>query len=477
MSMYESFNCSGEWWFPAHPERTVMGNLYFDPEKGFKLNLMGSLCPRTNSKAKQHPAIILGLTKEHGEITLFQCIHNSEPIRVKKMNCGKYHEFSESVFSPQYILTGAHFLKQEDLQFEKMIIRYTNFDEWVDISGFTLSDFNENNQFDMKYSSPPDIHVQLNNECSVSIEFNFQYPSYNFLQKEVICKQDISLCIEFLDKTPFKKFMEVIYSFKNFLSFAVNEPVYLKNIIGVTGNPYTSSSNNNLNKKLIVNLMNEKFCELLPPKKERLSPNMLFSYPDIAPKFDAILKKWFLNSEKFEPVFNLYFLTIYNHELVLENQFLNLIQAIEAYHRRAFTQQIEPDVNHQKKMNEILTSVPEAYKEWIRKKLEYSNEKYLAIKLSDILKKNPQMSQLLFIDEKTRKKFIYEVTNARNIFTHWDPERKPVEFEKLHLYVKKLKLLLGMCILSEFGFSAEESVKYSEKLFNESEKGILIQFD
>jgi transposase len=96
---------------------------------------------------------------------------------------------------------------------------------------------------------------------------------------------------------------------------------------------------------------------------------------------------------------------------------------------------------------------------------------------AEILENKERMLKLQLIDKNTQNEFVADVVKSRNIFTHWNSEKNPIEFEKLHLYVKKLKLLLGMCILSEFGFSDEDSVKYSEKLFKETEKGILIKFD
>ena len=51
---------------------------------------------------------------------------------------------------------------------------------------------------------------------------------------------------------------------------------------------------------------------------------------------DQVLKNWFDLSELYKPVYDLYLSSIRNPGMVIENEFSNLAQALEAFHRRKF---------------------------------------------------------------------------------------------------------------------------------------------
>src|SRR5262249_25900436 len=67
----------------------------------------------------------------------------------------------------------------------------------------------------------------------------------------------------------------------------------------------------------------------------KLEPlNMLFGLSDLLGDFDAVLTNWFSLRDKLQPVVDLYIATLYGAQMHLNNQFLNLSQALESYQRR-----------------------------------------------------------------------------------------------------------------------------------------------
>lgn len=476
--MYENFKCSGEWWLPQKPDDVLSGFLIFDKQKGFLLSLIGEFKEDFSSDASKQPSIILGNTQEHGEVTLFHCILNNAPSTGRKISGGMWLEFTVSNFNPQYVFLGFCFQTKEEILFKKMYFTYSNFDEWVDISGFTLPKLptSHDEPFIVSYKKPDDIKIKLSDNCSLSIHFTFHYPSWNSVQKDVNCKQETSLLIEFDEMTPFEKFREISHIFKNFLSFAIKNPVFIQEVEGLTHNKYQEQNAEEVIEKITVQIMAKSYNKS-KLSDEILPPLMLFSYEDIAPKFELILSNWFKKNEKFEPVFNLYFSTIHNRELSFENRFLNLMHAIEAYHRRAFENFAEvPDI-HQKRIDEIISAVSVENKEWLSQKLRYSNEKALVTRFNEIFEKNAKIINPFFKDEKESKKFIRTAINTRNDFTHWDPTRKPVGFDKLFYLVIKLKLILSICILTELGLDDDKVEQFSNKLVSKTRFETLIEFD
>lgn len=478
--MYENFKCSGEWWLPQNPDNRLSGYLIYDKQKGFLLSLIGEFKEDFSSKSSKQPSIIVGYTKEHGEVTLFRCILNDAPTTGRKISGGMWLEFTVSTFNPQYIFLGAPFQTVDEIQFKKMYVRFTNFEEWVETSGFSFPTLRKSSTtpypFEMAYKKPDDIKIQLNENCSLTIHFSFKFPSLNYVQKEVNCEQATSLLIEFNEMTPLEEFLKISHVFKNFLSFATKNPEYIIEMRGITKSSYKDRDKEEITEDLSVEIKteyfekDEKFRRVLPPQ-------MLFSYKALSPKTELIVLKWFEITEKYEPVFNLFFSTSHSEKLSLENKFLNYMQAIEAYHRRAFVNIVENPVDHKKKIDGILSAVSEENKTWVSQKLQYSNEKNLKTRLNEIFIKNVKIISPFFENEKECRKFIRTVVNVRNDFTHWDPTRKPISFDKLFYLVIKMKLVLSICILTELGLDDDKVEQFSKNLVSATRYQTLIEFD
>ena len=181
---------------------------------------------------------------------------------------------------------------------------------------------------------------------------------------------------------------------------------------------------------------------------------MLFTFKDISEKFSFFLKNWFRKAELLEPVYDLYFGTLYNPGMYLNNEFLNLVQAIESYHRRTMKNYELAEDQHQKRIAEILSAVPDKYEEWLGKKLKYSNEPSLRKRLRDILKSCPEaLNQVI----RNKKSFINNTIVTRNYWTHFDPELKEQSAKNGELFklVSRLRILLQSCLLKELGFSSK----------------------
>ena len=160
-----------------------------------------------------------------------------------------------------------------------------------------------------------------------------------------------------------------------------------------------------------------------------------------------------------DPVYRLYLGTVYNPQMFLAQRFLNLVQALEAYHRRTTTTLDLPEDEHEKRMEAILGAVPEEYREWLEGKLQYSNELNLRKRIKHIFAEHPQtVDSVVGSSSKAKKIFVNKVIDTRNYRTHFDESLKDraARGEELHRINDKLGHLMEMCLMAEIGFEDDE---------------------
>jgi len=69
-------------------------------------------------------------------------------------------------------------------------------------------------------------------------------------------------------------------------------------------------------------------------RRKLIPQEMLFTLQHVSQRFEDVLKQWFDSAQFLEPVFNLYFGTLYNRDMYAEQRFLSLVMALESYHRK-----------------------------------------------------------------------------------------------------------------------------------------------
>jgi hypothetical protein len=166
-------------------------------------------------------------------------------------------------------------------------------------------------------------------------------------------------------------------------------------------------------------------------KRTRLSDpnplNILAPFSQVESQLGTILQRWYDISNRFEPVVSLFSAVVFNHSLYMEAQFLFLIQALEVYHTRAsqFSSRQLPPEEHALRVEAIVSSSPDELKEWVRRKLQSANYKYLNEKLLDIFYANETEARRLFgnIDQLADR-----IAYTRNHLTHYNNDSDSERF-------------------------------------------------
>jgi len=449
----EEFEYVGKWWLPEKPDKKVSGKLMFHPAEGFKLELVG-LREEFQDFDKQLQPIILGVTLDDKikSITLYNC-SNDGAKTITRENC----ELLSLLFYTDVAFIGAHFQKPEDIKFKILYVDYLYLDEWVNISGFTINPQNLFNadEIVIKYKKPDPIQAVIG-DYKIILEFKPIYPlSLPIARKEACIKQKTYIKIESSKDISLDECRKIINSVKDFLSFVIAESVYPLTVHGMGAN-----------QQVPVEVYYGRFIEIPKAIKKLFPDNILFTFADISDRFAEILKNWIEKVKILEPAYYLYFGTLYNTKMYLEHQFLNLIQALEAYHRQKYNGEYEnykPIYNEFKKIVDS-SNIDRSFKDALEERLKYLNEYSLTKRLKELFKKYHIIHD--FIIDKDN--FIHKVVNTRNYLTHYSgkPQNIAAAEEELYNIIQKLKIILQICFLKDLGFNDEEIKNALNRYYN-----------
>lgn len=422
--MLEEIKYSGQWWSPANPDNKVQGVLNFNQSTGARLELDGALEGRPN--------IINGLSFDNTKITLHDCIVSNP------------NEFwgntpiMQSYIYAHRIYLGIHFTQQEDIKFKVLYCQMSTLNEWLRKSGFSFE--REVGGEVIKYKPPEAISVLINPELRIAIDF---WCSSSYRYSAVNLKQVARVAFHTIKAQSIDDYLRLLHHFRNFLCLATQVSTFSQEISGFVNEELPSSE---------VKILGQLDA---PISTKDDVYNSLFTFTDVESKFASCLQNWYKKYEILEPVCQLYFGALYGRFVYLNLKFLCLVQALESYHRRTTTNRELPKEQHKERICNILKSVPNEYKEWLSKKLAWSNEPTLQARLETLCDSFAISVNSIISDKDS---FIRKVVDNRNYLTHYVArlKKKTLKGKELFITTETLRAMVEMCLLREVGFSEEE---------------------
>jgi hypothetical protein len=199
---------------------------------------------------------------------------------------------------------------------------------------------------------------------------------------------------------------------------------------------------------------------VLPPKR-RHPRELLFTFYGLGDRFADCVQRWHAGRERYGPTFDLFF-ALGSMSLFLEHQFLSLIQAIEAYHRRAFHNHALDPEEHSRRVKLVTDSlarddrVSDIEKAWVESKIRY-NEPSLVERLTQLYDKLPSKAQGVL---GGRERFARTVADTRHYMTHWDERQRAraLTGAELLLGIQQLRLVIKLVFLGELGLATDEMI-------------------
>ena len=402
--MIKEFEYSGKWWLPDKSDDQIFGTLKYSPVNGAILDLIDSFKKNRDINLLLQPDIILGNSSDFEKITLHKCFETS-------FNISSSGSTSSSFYT-NIVFIGQHFLKQEELKFKNLSVNYPYFEEWSKTSVFKGLRNQEVKQYEVKFEVPDPIEAKIDN---FKISFVHIFNVSGDWLREVSLKHSTFIKIEPEHELHFEEYQNILYHLQNFLSLATMRAIYPLSIKATTEqnkiiSPFSNGKVHYPSIDIFYNVIGKQDLS-----KKLTHYDMLFTFENISDHFETYIQNWFSAAELLKPVYDLFFGTLYNPSMYLEQKFLSLVQAIETYHRRTMKNFELPEEKHEKRIKEILDTAPEMYKNWLKWKLKYTNEPPLKQRIGDILEAYSEVLDRFIGDKKS---FVDKTVGTRNYLTH-----------------------------------------------------------
>lgn len=439
-TLINRYEYSGKFWIPNISKTSTKGKFIFIPGTTVTIELDGIFAK--NKKPIEQCDIINGQFANGELVTLIGCFI-------------LHHNFlsENSKYSVEFCIIGENYEKLEDVLFEKVNINYSRLNEWLTQSSIHNRYVNDNRgNIKLNYKFPKKKRIKVSNEICIEVTYSIEQEDDRLYEDKYILTEIPYISFKPSTRQSFKYFQNYWYKFQNFLSLACMEPVSPVYVRGCIMKNIDGSD-------LLYPVDILYALWHIPELKSNLYPRkMLFHCFNIQNDIIKIIKNWYGKLAKVEAEVNLYFNTVFQSNMYLENRFLNLIQAIESFHRKYYKNIDLSQKEHAKRIDSITKSIPKEYKKWVEDKLAYSNEPNLRKRLKEIFIQYNILIEIIIGSEKKRKSFINKIMNLRNYFTHYSQtiNMRDLEPENLYWNCEKLKIIFEILILNKIGFSQEQ---------------------
>ncbi len=443
----KNLNYKGEWWLPNRPNNKKKGSLTFDKRDGGELRIFESFTGKPSMFGNNPDYdIVLGNTLSGKHVTLYNCKFSGSKIS----SAGPYTDS----FYVNRIHSGWHFPNKDEIKFHRTEFYFPNFENWVNISGFSTCHDGKNLRVD--YGQPENINTNVRNH-NVKIEFKLPKPFE--ISTRCNLEQKTFIAIESEDLTHIQEHLELGHLIRNFLTLAMDQTVFPKNIVS-TSKEYLNKLDEDKKRpaKIYTYHVDGPGKNRDFPSEELNRSQMLFSYEEISENFETYLNNWLTINEKFEHLLTNYFGVIYSPSKHLQNDFLRFVRGLEAYHRSSTREGVYQ--NEEKYLdglyNEMVDVIPDeldsSFKDSLKSRLKHHYEHSLRKRFQSLF---DELSEILSPIVPNGDQFVSTVVNARNFLIHYseDSEDKISSrdelLEDLYDSIQKLRLIIEAILLYE----------------------------
>ncbi|MGL5617106.1 MAG: HEPN domain-containing protein [Sarcina sp.] len=427
----ESIRFGGTWNIPGVIEN-LSGDIQINNKEGLialKIYNLDKTLLRDNLE------IINGTLTDGRKITLIDCTILNIKFDLEKREI--------TLIEAKYAINDIAFQSLDDITFYKMSFKVSNIIKWSGLSGFYTSNINEMD-YCLEYKLKEPIEYNIDDKTKIIFLPKFNPSNIAVESEDVTLEQSVWINIISEDEKSMEDTMEILSKVLNLVRLGSEKKV---DILKVKAYP-TEDRNN--------------FIEIFTDGKiedsyEEFEGETLFRLEDLINRDENLLSNWFLKYELLEPIIELYLSTLYYGYMSTKRKFLNIVQALEAYHMRfcfndgpLFVEKIEELFKDNEEKDRH-------YKEFKTINQKRKKSIFLKNRLSDLMIEQFGLDIYLRDEEKIQN-FLRLVVDTRNYHTHYSLEQKDRILIKGRLKeaIYILKSILEYNLLKEIGFSHEE---------------------
>ena len=444
MRIEEEYIKTGYFWLPEQQEKKIPGILTIKDGGDIELEVVGLFDESIKAlNGEDDLCRIIGHVEKDGLVTLDNCFYTKKNI--------SFGGISKSKVCVNRVLSGVAYDKDEEVTFNSLSFSVDCMDEWVGIRGINVQNDWDNRTATISYKPPENLVYSLDNGMQLEICFAYTLPWLpNTTEAKITQRAYFKLNSKSLKSL--RDFTEIAYKITNFMCFAVDATVALKNLTATTTEVQMEIGKGKFSPVPInVYYSSIHYSEKVPKKSRH---QMLFNYGVIKDNTQSIINKWLNAYETLSPALDLYFSTKIGAQKYLDRKFLALAQGLETYHRRTSDEKLMDEVEFKSLVDTVKKNCPEEKVVWLEDRLMHGNE----INLGKRLKKIIEPFKEHLGTSKERSKLLRKIVDTRNYLTHYNEElkSKSAEANELWSLCLKMEVIFQLHFLKVIGFSDDE---------------------
>lgn len=441
--MLDDFRVDGVWWLPSRPARKIRGTLTFSANDDIRLALGGVLSAGRRSKSP--PDVVLGRIDEGRDCTVL------EPMTL--VVHGTSSGVSTSEMRASNFLLGAHYRSVRDVRPSRMDANFLNLEGWLQapaIRNEQTSDGMIMHASIRERPAPLDVAVPtIKARIYAGSSFTATGGGHGH---SLSWEQTDFLTIHPHAPRPLAWYLKSLFTTQGFLTLFALEPAWPR-IVELEDDQQRRST-------MFVPWHGRSIGAKMVPWR------MLAQLPALSDKIETVLNRWFEDRDVLGPTVDSLLGTLYKPSQFLENHFLTLMHALEAFHRRTTESQYVTAKEYASYRAKIVAGipadVPRPLREKLKSTLRWANEFSLRKRLTDILKGlAPETRSMLHADEK----WVGNLVDTRNYYTHYTEDLGKLSMTHLAMAMSlpRLKALLLILLLRHLGIPEERAIEFVMK--------------
>lgn len=435
----ENYKETGLFWLPADPEDRVVGELVFDVNDGVSLTLNRP----ADETWPEDVGLIVGTagTKYVTLLDLYERSHvpRSLPYSIKPQ-----------VFHADRLLIGHAFDHQDDVKFTAAEVSYYGLAEWVNRSGVTqsmeLSRDGDGAIVQLRYESPRTRSARFSDGI-VSVRFCWEGPHIGTDEWKLTHFPSVHL--QYDDALDYEGILRHIAYIQGFITLCTDRAVTPREVTFY-------------NRDISVRMLDGS-ARGQQPIEYRASP---ITSPTFVAKskpqypldlgYDAVggietIAAWIQTATEYAPAVNL--MTSFRSEMnsFVENRFLNVAGATEAFHDLKHPGRTQvPEAEWNRLQERMLAAIPEEHREWVSEELPYINRPSLSKRLTLLGKEAKEITGNLSGNNGVKiKRWAGIIAAVRNELTHPRREHDAFPGGVLNWLTESVYQVLRVCLLKE----------------------------
>lgn len=443
---------TGHWWVPGDASTRIPGTLNIRNDDLGELHLIGSFSEHWLPRAD----VILGHCTDVDRVSLHHCQYRGGPWGPTPSS-----QPHQSFFDAPVTYVGAHFARPEDAQFLTLHWAMADLLQWLRPGNFlTIGGTTDTRVVVESRDGLGTIQATADLGPAI-LTFTAAGPLIESTSDDVVAGGRVVVAEKaWADLTaqialPIDDLFRLAFIVRDFFTFLHGGRVDIESVHGILPPPAVIPQPPIYQRPVEIYARGLRDVAL-PPSKHY--GGGVFTYPEVADRFEPLLQGWASHSRDFEAVHELFFNSVADDRLHPRLRFLQLAQAVESYHRLKFGGKFETDATfeiglHQVMLAALPQGLPSDYRSAIRSKLRYLNEYSLRKRIKNLVHDFP-LIEARFIPHSAE--FADEVVFARNYLTHYDQGQRE-HFQSLSLtsLTRFLRLILELYFLRDIGFSEE----------------------